>query len=109
MPVALQENLYNILLRLADERAFPEVSLYAGYLLGMLPTWPEIHASLRAAIVDSDAAAQLSCILCPRTEDGQVAGHARLLYLLEVSCPLHVALFEESASSGPAQSGLEDV
>lgn len=84
-PLCMQEGLYDILLRLADERSVPDVSLHAGSLLGMLPTWAEVRDAMVAAIADPAAAAQLGRILSPQADGSPAQGrHARLLYLLEV-------------------------
>ena len=84
----MQEDLYNILLTLADDSLIPITRMTAGCLLGMLPTWAEISTALKAALIHPAAAEQLALLLCPPDQAGvPVAGQARLLYLTEVpSC-----------------------
>ena len=64
--------------------------MQAGRLLGMLPTWSDIPASLKSAITSPSAAVHLSQILCPQGQDGHCNGRARLLYLLEVRLCMHL-------------------
>ena len=86
-PWSLQEGLYDILLRLADDTVMQEASSNAAQLLALLPTRADVHASIRDAISQPSAASHLGAILQPavmQDTPGIGGGHTHLLYLLEV-------------------------